>query len=155
MHASPASRSPEGQQFGGTAAPPSQRPQPRYGLLVGDRQPLTLAGLAGVVEHRLRIANRDLVGKERRQAVMPVISCVSVRAHAEEADIEKPQREPQDLAMGELRIVGQGASDLDAQLRLDPAERLHVGELQLVAVVAPGWVVSILLSPASVDAGRL
>ena len=86
---------------------------------------------------------------------MLVITRVPVGAHPEEAHIKEPQRKRQDPAVRELTIFGQRPRDVLPELRLDSAERLHVAEFELVAIVPPGWVVPILLSPTTVDARRL
>ena len=57
--------------------------------------------------------------------------------------------------MRELTIFCQRLIDVGAQPWLDSSELLHVAEFELVAIVPPGWVVPILLSPTTVKTRRL
>src|SRR5580704_1666611 len=87
---------------------------------------------------------------------MLVVAGVAVGAHPEQADVEQTQRQRQHAAMAQpFTAVGEPELDPSAQRRLSAAKRLHVVELQLVALMSPRGVVPVLLAAAAVEARRL
>src|SRR4051794_37074941 len=148
---------PVGEQLVDAAAPALEALDHAGDLGVDDVADLALAVLGRVVEDDEAVDQADVVLAHRRQAIGLVLDGVVLGADAEEAAVEQAHGGGEHALAAQVVVVGALEVALDAGPHAGQraGEAQHVVELLLVAALAPGTVVQVLLAPAGVEARRL